>query len=113
MNLFDLTGRKAIVTGAASGLAHGIAEGLMEAGAEVVIIDISANTEAAAKEFCDRGFKAHAVRANLGDRDELNRAFQEALKDLGGKIDILVPAAGVQRRNKSEEFSIEDWDFVL
>lgn len=113
MNLFDLTGKKAIVTGAASGLAHGIAEGLMEAGAEVAIIDISPNTEAAAKEFCDRGFKAHAVRANLGDRDELNRAFQQALKDLGGKIDILVPAAGVQRRNKSEEFSIEDWDFVL
>ncbi|WP_312641071.1 SDR family oxidoreductase [Hydrogenoanaerobacterium sp.] len=113
MNPFDLTGKKAIVTGAASGLSHGIAEGLMEAGAEVVIIDISANTEAAAIEFCSRGFKAHGVRANLGDRTELVRAFNEALKKLGGKIDILVPAAGIQRRNKSEEFTLEDWDAVL
>ena len=113
MNSFDLTGKKAIVTGAASGLAHGIAEGLMQAGAEVVIIDISAHTEEATKEFCKRGFKAHAVRANLGDRDELNRAFKEALEALGGKIDILVPAAGIQRRNKCEDFTMEDWDLVL
>ena len=113
MNIFDLTGKKAIVTGAASGLAHGIAEGLMEAGAEVVIIDISARIDDAAKEFCERGFKAHAVRANLGDREELTRAFHEALTALGGTIDILVPAAGIQRRNKSEDFSLEDWDAVI
>ena len=113
MNLFNLSGKKAIVTGAASGLAHGIAEGLMEAGAEVVIIDISASTEAAAQEFCSRGFKAHSVRANLGDREELTKAFNTALEKLGGTIDILVPAAGIQRRNKAEEFTIEDWDAVI
>ncbi|MEF9853055.1 MAG: SDR family oxidoreductase [Hydrogenoanaerobacterium sp.] len=113
MNPFDLTGKKAIVTGAASGLSHGIAEGLMEAGAELVIVDISAHTEEAAKEFCARGFKAHAVRANLGNRDELTNAFNEALAMLGGRVDILVPAAGIQRRNKSEDFTMEDWDSVL
>ncbi len=113
MNSFDLTGKKAIVTGAASGLAHGIAEGLMEAGAEVAIIDISARTEDAANEFCDRGFKAHAVRANLGDREELTGAFHTALNLLGGKVDILVPAAGIQRRNKCEDFTMEDWDAVI
>lgn len=113
MNPFDLTGKKAIVTGAASGLSHGIAEGLMEAGAELVIVDISAHTEKAAKEFCARGFKAHAVRANLGNRDELTNAFNEALAMLGGRVDILVPAAGIQRRNKSEDFTMEDWDSVL
>ena len=113
MNPFDLTGKKAIVTGAASGLAHGIAEGLMEAGAEVAIIDISARTEDVAKEFCDRGFKAHAVHANLGDRKELTGAFHTALNLLGGKVDILVPAAGIQRRNKCEDFTMEDWDAVI
>ena len=113
MDLFDLTGRKAIVTGAAQGLAHGVAEGLMEAGAEVVIIDISAHTEQAAQEFCDRGFKAHAVRADLGNREQLKNAFNKALELLGGRLDILVPAAGVQKRHKSEEFPMEDWDFVL
>lgn len=113
MNMFDLTGKKAIVTGAAQGLAHGVAEGLMEAGAEVVIIDISGGTEEAAKAFRDRGFAAHAVRANLGDRQQLCDAFDKALELLGGRLDILVPAAGVQRRHKSEEFPMEDWDFVL
>ncbi|WP_423241315.1 hypothetical protein [Petroclostridium xylanilyticum] len=42
MNLFDVTGKKAIVTGAAQGLAYGMAEGLMEAGVEVAIIVLSA-----------------------------------------------------------------------
>ena len=42
--LFDLTGRKAIVTGAAQGLAYSMAEGLMESGAEVAVIDISDRT---------------------------------------------------------------------
>lgn len=113
MDLFNLTGKKAIVTGAAQGLAHGVAEGLMEAGAEVVIIDISDHTEQAAQEFSARGFKAHAVRANLGKREELVEAFNKALGLLGGTIDILVPAAGVQRRHPSEDFPMEDWDFVL
>lgn len=46
-NIFDLTGRKAIVTGAAQGLSHGMAEGLMEAGAEVTIFDLSPKIKAA------------------------------------------------------------------
>ncbi|MDF2632207.1 MAG: dehydrogenase, short-chain alcohol dehydrogenase like protein [Caproiciproducens sp.] len=79
----------------------------------MAIIDISARTEDAAKEFCDRGFKAHAVRANLGDREELTGAFHTALNLLGGKVDILVPAAGIQRRNKCEDFTMEDWDAVI
>lgn len=113
MNLFDLTGKKAIVTGAAGGLAHGIAEGLMEAGAQVAIIDISGRTAQAAEEFCRRGFQAYGVQADLGDRESLEQAFGRAVELLGGSLDILVPAAGIQRRNKSEEFSLEDWDAVL
>lgn len=111
--MFDLTGKKAIVTGAAQGLAHGVAEGLMEAGAEVVIIDISKHTEEAAKEFCDRGFHAHAVTANLSDRKQLEDAFAKAVELLGGRLDILVPAAGIQKRHPSEEFPMEDWDLVI
>lgn len=113
MDLFDLNGKKAIVTGAASGLAHGVAEGLMEAGAEVVIIDISAKLESAVEEFCARGLKAHGVHANLGNREELVKAFDTAVEKLGGRLDILVPAAGIQRRAKSEDFTMDDWDAVI
>ncbi len=113
MKQFDLTGKKAIVTGAAGGLAHGMAEGLLEAGAQVAIIDISGNTAQAAEEFRRRGFQAWAVQADLGDRESLERGFGRAVELLGGSLDILVPAAGIQRRSKSEEFSMEDWDAVL
>lgn len=66
-NLFDLTGKKAIVTGAAQGLAYGMAEGLMEQGVEVCIIDISPKTPEVAEEFRGRGFKCHGLIADLGN----------------------------------------------
>ena len=75
-NFTDLTGKKAIVTGAAQGLCHGMAEGLMEAGAEVCIIDINPKTPEVAKEFCDRGFTCHSVIANLGDAESLKNLVQ-------------------------------------
>lgn len=112
MNKFDLTGKKAIVTGAAQGLSHGMAEGLMEAGAEVVILDLSLKTEEVAAEFVKRGFKCHGIRVNLGEREAREKAFAKAVEVLGG-LDILVNGAGVQRRHKSEEFPLEDWDFVI
>lgn len=111
--MFNLDGKKAIVTGGASGLAYGIAEGLMEAGADLVIIDIAGQTEEVARKFSERGFTCHGVRANLGDRKELEEAFNKSVDLLGGNLDILVPAAGIQRRNKIEDFSLEDWDAVI
>lgn len=113
MNLFDISGKKAIVTGAAQGLANGMAEGLMESGAEVCIIDISKKTADVASEFCQKGYKCHAVNANLGDRDSLKAGFQEAVEKLGGQLDIIINAAGIQKRHFSEEFPIEDWDAVI
>jgi len=112
-NFTDLTGKKAIVTGAAQGLNYGAAEGLMEAGAEVCIMDVQAKVKDVAKAFCDRGFKCHAVMVNLGDKADRIAKFKEAVKLLGDHLDILVNGAGVQRRHKSEEFPEEDWDFVL
>ena len=50
-NFTDLTGKKAIVTGGAQGLSRGMAEGLMEAGAEVCVIDISQHTEQTVREM--------------------------------------------------------------
>ena len=112
-SLFDIQGRKAIVTGATRGLGWGMAEGLMEAGAEVVIWGSSEKVNDVAKEFQDRGFACHGVTANLTDRASLRAGFARSLELLGGKIDILVNCAGIQRRHPSEEFPMEDWDAVL
>ncbi len=110
--LFDLTGRKAIVTGAAQGLAYSMAEGLMESGAEVAVIDISDRTVEVAREFCGRGFRCHGIQADLSRIDELEGVFSRAVDALGG-LDIIVNGAGVQRRYGSEEFPTEEWDFVI
>lgn len=113
MNWFDISGRKALVTGGASGLAHGIAEGLLQAGAEVVIMDIAADLPEAVRDFQERGYQASGFRVDLADREQLALAFDRALETLGNRLDILVPAAGIQRRNRCEDFSLADWDDVV
>ncbi|MDL2296225.1 SDR family oxidoreductase [Lachnospiraceae bacterium OttesenSCG-928-E19] len=113
MKMFDLTGKTAIVTGAAQGLSLGMAEGLMEAGAKVCLMDLNPKVEEVAKEMSAKGLDCVAVKANLGIEEERNEGFAEAVKLLGDHLDIIVNGAGVQRRHKSEEFPMEDWNFVL
>ncbi len=112
-NLFDLTGKKAIVTGGTRGLGHGMAEGLMEAGAEVVIVGTSDKCFSVAESFRARGFRCHGVKADFHSRDEVYRAFRECVEKLGGVLDILVTAHGIQRRHSAEEFPMSEWDEVL
>ena len=68
MKLFDLTGRKAIVTGATRGLGRGMAEGLMEAGCEVVVVGSSASALSVAEEFRSKGFACHGLAVDLSER---------------------------------------------
>ena len=112
-DLFDLSGKKAIVTGASAGLGLGIAEGLLEAGAEVVLTGSSARAEEQAARLRRCGYAAYAVREDLLDPEAPPRLFPQALKLLNGQVDILVNNAGIQRRHKSEEFPLEDFDDVL
>ena len=113
MNLFSLAGKKAIVTGATRGLGRSMAEGLLEAGCEVVMIGSSESTYEVVKYYKDKGFLAHAVQADLADHEDLNKAFDYCLELLKDHLDILVNCAGIQRRNKAEDFTIKDWNDVI
>ena len=113
MNRFDIRGNKAVVTGGASGLGLGMAEGLLEAGAEVVIMDVSQSLSEVVEDFCKKGFSAHGITVDLQDKDERVKAFDEAVGILGNRLDILIPAAGIQKRHKSEQFPLQDWQDVL
>lgn len=111
--LFDIEGRKAIVTGGTRGLGYGMAEGLMEAGCEVVIVGSDSKVHEVAAEFCSRGFKCHGVAANLAEREATLKCFDECLEKLGDDLDILVTAHGIQRRHSAEEFPLSEWDEVI
>jgi len=113
MKLFDLTGRKAIVTGGTRGLGYGMAEGLMEAGAEVVIVGSTDKAKEVAADFAAKGFACQGIKIDLGNRAEIKTGFEQAVEMLGGHLDIIVNSAGIQRRHFCTEFPIEDWDDVI
>ncbi|MGI6004297.1 MAG: SDR family oxidoreductase [Christensenellales bacterium] len=113
-NLFDVTGKCAIVTGGAQGLSLGMAEALLEAGCKVVMMDIQKDKlEAAVAENVAKGYEAFAVSGDLTKPEEIDRMFGEAMQFLGGRLDVLIPAAGVQRRHPPELFPREDWELVI
>ena len=111
-NLFDLTGKKAIVTGGTRGLGKSMAEGLMEAGATVVIFGTSDKVHDVAKSFCDKGLDCKGLKVDLAKADQRKAAFEKAVEMLGG-LDIIINAAGIQRRYESPNFPMEDWNDVI
>jgi len=111
--LFDIDGKKAIVTGGTKGLGYGMAEALAEAGCHVVIIGSSQQVFKAAESLCARGLCCSAVQADLRSEEENYRAFRESLALLGGELDIMVTAAGIQRRHLAEDFPMQEWNEVL
>ncbi|MDR3373356.1 MAG: SDR family oxidoreductase [Ancalomicrobiaceae bacterium] len=113
MTLFDIRGRKAIVTGGTRGLGHGMAEALLEEGAEVVIFGTSSSVLTVAESFSARGFACHGLVTDLADAGRREASFAEAVALLGGQLDILVNSAGVQKRHPAEAFPLDDWQAVL
>ncbi|MBQ3865090.1 MAG: SDR family oxidoreductase [Clostridia bacterium] len=113
MDLFDIRGKKAIVTGGTRGLGRGMAEGLLEAGAEVCIVGTSDTAFSVAEEYTKKGYSCHGVRADLSVREDCERAFAECLRKLGNDLDILVVSHGIQRRHPPQEFPDADWDDVI
>ena len=112
MDLFRLTGKRAIVTGAAGGLGRKIAEGLAQAGAVVAILDRLEQTEQIASEMCSENEQFFGGTVDLLDREDLKRGFGKAVQLLGG-VDILVNNAGMQVRGQAEEIPLDDWDRLL
>ena len=113
MTLFDVADRKAIVTGGTRGLGHGMAEALLEQGAEVVVFGSGETATKVAEAFQTRGLRCHGLAVDLADDASRRDGFDRALEKLGGRLDILVNSAGVQRRHKSEAFPLDDWSAVI
>jgi len=108
--MFDLTGRKALVTGATGGLGEAIARALHAQGA---IVGLHGTREEKLKELAaELGDRTFIFPANLSDREAVKALGQKAEEEMGG-IDILVNNAGITRDGLFVRMSDEDWDAVL
>jgi 3-oxoacyl-[acyl-carrier protein] reductase len=111
--LFDLTGRTALVTGASSGLGVRFAEVLAENGAAVALVARRADRLAAVQARIEAaGGRAAAIAADVLDRAAMTRAFDRAEKDFG-PVTILVNNAGVVHANRAVELPEAEWRRVL
>jgi NAD(P)-dependent dehydrogenase (short-subunit alcohol dehydrogenase family) len=111
---FDLTGRKAFVTGSSRGIGRSIALGLAAAGADVAI---SCNTGGdAAEEVCasirKMGREARFYARNVGLEDEVKLLCEEVTRDFGA-IDVLVNNAGITRDRSFKKLTKDAWDEVI
>ncbi|MCF8477307.1 MAG: glucose 1-dehydrogenase [Pseudolabrys sp.] len=112
--MFNLTGRVALVTGASSGLGQQFAKALADNGASVALVARRADRLTAFKAELEKtGAKAVAIEADVNNRDDMVRAFNEAENALG-TVTILVNNAGVaQQPLRAIDVSAEEWRRVL
>ena len=113
MKLFDLSGKVAIVTGGNRGIGFAIAAGLAKAGAAVVIANRNAGTgQSAADTIRKEGFKAASVPADVSRKSSVENMVAGVLEEFN-RIDILVNSAGVIDRGPVEDFSEEQYDYIM
>ncbi|MEP3350944.1 MAG: 2-dehydro-3-deoxy-D-gluconate 5-dehydrogenase KduD [Marinomonas sp.] len=110
-NMFDLSGKVAIITGCNTGLGQGMALALAQAGADIVGVNRSVPSETAAL-IEKTGRRFHSVIADMSKIETADLAIKEAISTFG-KVDILVNNAGIIRRNDAIDFTEQDWDDVM
>ncbi|NIO08705.1 MAG: glucose 1-dehydrogenase [Deltaproteobacteria bacterium] len=110
----SLTGQKALVTGANSGIGRGIAHALGEAGADVVVNYYKGDDAAAevVKDIEAKGSKAFAHQADVSKEDQVQAMFQRMFKEFR-TIDILVNNAGLQIDAPFDELTLDQWNGVI
>lgn len=109
-----LTGQKALVTGASSGIGRAIAIALAEAGADVVVNYASSDRKSldVVKEISEIGVRTYAHKADVSDESQVDGMFQRMIQKFG-TIDILVNNAGLQQDAAFEDMTLTQWNRVI
>lgn len=113
VELFDLTGRSAIVTGGSRGIGREIAEGLAEAGADLMLCARRQEwLDETVSEFRDRGFRTEGMVCDVSVPDDVEAVVKRAV-EIFGRLDILVNNAGISWGAMPEDMPLEKWQKVL
>ncbi len=112
-DLFDLTGKIALVTGGTHGIGMAIAVGLANAGAKIVVNDLSAEKlESAKKEYKTKGVDVHTYLFDVTKEAEVDKGITTIEKEVG-PVDILVNNAGIIRRIPLLEMEVSEFELVM
>ena len=108
--MFDLTGKKALITGASGGIGEAIARTFHAKGA---IVGLHGTREEKLQSLAaELGSNTHILPANLSDSEEVKGLAEKALADMGG-VNILINNAGITKDGLFVRMSDDDWDAVL
>ncbi len=111
--LFDLSGKVALITGGNGGLGLAMALGLADAGANIVVAARDMDkTASALKEIRSRGVQAEGVRVDGTQEAEIQQMVAKTVDSMG-RVDILINNAGITMRKEPQDLSADEWDQVL
>lgn len=112
-SLFDLSGRRALITGSSQGIGFALAKGLADAGAEIVLNGRDeGKLGKAAAALADTGAKVHQLTFDATDHDAVRQSI-DGFESGEGQIDILINNAGMQHRTELENFPAEAFERLL
>ena len=112
--LFDLKGRKAVVTGGAGGIGSAIASGFADLGVDIALVDTDVDAMATVREELSRRFsvKILACPMDVCKRVQVEDAVERILQEFG-RIDILVNCHGIGQWSAADEMNEEDWERMM
>lgn len=110
---WKLKGKHALITGGSRGIGNRLACALHDEGVEITIFYNHTDVSELVPKMQGKGAPVHAIQCNMEDRGSIARAVEKARELLDDRIDILINAAGINRRYYLEEFPVEEWDRVI
>ena len=110
----ELAGKRIIVTGSARGMGAATVRAYVRAGAEVVAMDVNdADGEAVVAEANEQGSgKARYLHVDVADKASVERAFKQAVEQMGG-LDVLAHPAAIHRGNTPGDVTVEEWELLF